>query len=142
MCEYMGLFRGKWTKTGEWVQGYYVRLHDAHKKRETYRLYTGTAESEAEGQGEYAFYADYYDVVPDTIGGCTGQTDKRNKMIEEAANTSRNLYMGVLDSGRATDMDFAALAYFHQQEQMYRCMIPGVINALVEELGREGDFDA
>jgi len=63
------------------------------------------------------------------------------KLCEEAADMNRKLYMGVLDSGRVNDSDFAAIAYFHQQEQMYRYLIPGVINTLVEQLGREGDFD-
>lgn len=64
------------------------------------------------------------------------------RVCEEAADMCRNLYGGILDNKRSTDMDFAALAYFMHKEDVYRNEIPAIIRTLVEELGREGDFDA
>lgn len=74
----IGWFRGKWKETGEWVQGYYVHLTDYYKKYESHRIYPGTAETDC---GD--FYPDYFEVDPDTVGGCTGLRDRNKKMIFE-----------------------------------------------------------
>lgn len=65
--------RGKRKDNGEWVYGYYVRLNgDKHF------IYTGYAETDC---GSY--YPDYYEVIPETIGQCTGEPDKNGKPIFE-----------------------------------------------------------
>lgn len=76
------VFRGKRLDNGEWVTGYYVRLHDPLKKKESHRIYIGYAEAELDGN-EYLFYPDYFDVDPATVGQFTGLKDKNGKMIFE-----------------------------------------------------------
>lgn len=76
------LFRGKRLDNGEWVTGYYVRLHDPFKKKESHRIYIGYAEAEPDGN-EYLFYPDYFDVDPTTVGQFTGLNDKNGKKVFE-----------------------------------------------------------
>lgn len=71
------LFRGKYVVNGEWVEGYYVRLHDS-KGHESHRIYTGSAETDC---GD--FYPDWCEVDPDTVGPYTGLTGKNGKKIFE-----------------------------------------------------------
>lgn len=75
------LFRGRCT--GEdgiygWVDGFYVRLRDPYKKRESHRIYTGFAECDC---GD--FYGDWYEVDPKTVGRFTGLFDKEGERIFE-----------------------------------------------------------
>ncbi len=67
------LFRGKQKDNGEWVYGYYVCLNGSQ-----HRIYTGYAETDC---GEY--FAEYLEVIPDTVGQYTGLTDKNEKKIFE-----------------------------------------------------------
>lgn len=67
------LFRGKRVGNGEWVEGYYVCLNvDRHF------IYTGYAETDC---GTY--YPDCHEVIPETVGQCTGLKDKNGKWIFE-----------------------------------------------------------
>lgn len=67
MREHMGLFRGKRTDTGDWVEGVYMPAVD--------------------NDPPYIFrsprYAMGYEVDPDTVGECTGLKDKNGKLIFE-----------------------------------------------------------
>ena len=78
MREHMGIFRGKRTDNGEWVEGFYAHFKDLYKDKETHRIYTPFAESDC---GE--FYPDWYEVDPTTIGECTSHKDKNGKWIFE-----------------------------------------------------------
>lgn len=61
--------RGKREDTGKWVEGYYVELpEDQHGKKLC--LIIGL-----DGQ--------YNRIIPETAGGCTGLTDKKNKLMFE-----------------------------------------------------------
>ena len=77
MRENMGLYRGKRKDNGEWVEGFYVQLHDS-KGRESHRIYSGYAETDC---GDY--YPDWHEVIPETVGECSGLPDKTGKLIFE-----------------------------------------------------------
>lgn len=70
------LFRGKYVVNGEWVEGYYVRLHDS-KGHESHRIYTGYAETDC---GD--FYPDWFEVDPATVGRYAGLTANGKKIFE------------------------------------------------------------
>ena len=70
--------RGKRLDNGEWVDGYYVKLWDSTKERESHRIYTGNAITDC---GE--FYPEWYEIDPETVGKCTGCTDKNEQTIFE-----------------------------------------------------------
>lgn len=76
------LFRGKRLDNDEWVEGYYVHLHDPFRGKESHRIYIGYAESECDSN-EDLFYPDYFDVVRATVGQFTGRLDKNGKQIFE-----------------------------------------------------------
>ena len=65
MREHMGLYRGKRKDNGEWVQGSLVLWED------------GSASI------NISTVAPMYAVDPDTVGECTGLTDKNGKLIFE-----------------------------------------------------------
>lgn len=58
---------------GKWVKGYYT-CFNGHE----HRIYTGYAETDC---GDY--YPDWFNVVPETVGRCTGLRDKNDKLIFE-----------------------------------------------------------
>jgi len=57
------LSRGKRKDNGEWVTGYYVKLPEHHII--------------------FDLYGDVDYIIPETVGRCTGLTDKNGKMIFE-----------------------------------------------------------
>lgn len=61
--------RGKDMETGNWVEGFYVRLYDK-RGRVSHRIYPGYAETDC---GDY--YPDWYEVDPETVGHFTGVVD-------------------------------------------------------------------
>lgn len=65
--------KAKRIDNNEWVEGYYVCLNgDRHF------IYTGYAETDC---GTY--YPDCHEVIPETVGQCTGLKDKNGKLIFE-----------------------------------------------------------
>lgn len=67
------LFRGKRKDNNAWVEGYHVCLNG-----NCHFIYTGYAETDC---GYY--YPDYHEVIPETVGQCTGLKDKNGKLIFE-----------------------------------------------------------
>ena len=67
------IFRGKRKDNDEWVEGYYVCLNG-----NCHRIYIGYAEKDC---GDY--YPEYCEVIPETVGQCTGLKDKNGKLIFE-----------------------------------------------------------
>ncbi len=71
MREY--IFHGKRKDNGEWVNGFYVCLNS-----KSHRIYNGCAETDC---GDY--YPEWFEVIPETVGQCTGVIDKNEKLIFE-----------------------------------------------------------
>lgn len=84
MREHMGLFRGKRLDNGEWIEGSLVisRIEIPTKSFDSYRIQQTTCGLDEDG---FADYMSGYDeeVDPDTVGECTGLTDKNGKLIFE-----------------------------------------------------------
>ena len=71
------LFRGKRLDNGEWVEGFYARIHDG-KGNVSHRIYTGYAESDC---GD--FYPENFEIAPSTVGQFTGKMDVNGKKVFE-----------------------------------------------------------
>lgn len=65
--------KAKRKDNNEWVTGYYVCLNG-----NCHRIYIGYAEKDC---GDY--YPEYCEVIPKTVGQCTGLKDKNGKLIFE-----------------------------------------------------------
>lgn len=77
MREHIGLYRGKRIDNGEWVQGTPFFACGCCK------MITAMAvHPEFVDEGN-VYYAEGYPVDPDTVGECTGLTDKNGKLIFE-----------------------------------------------------------
>ena len=76
------IFRGKSTKTGEWIKGYYIHFQDNLRNREAHRISDGYADSMPEGDG-YDFCAGFEDINPETLGQFTGVYDNKGVPIYE-----------------------------------------------------------
>lgn len=63
------LSRGKREDTGKWVEGYYVELPEDQRGEQLHIII------DLDGQ--------YNRIVPETVGRCTGLTDKNGKTIFE-----------------------------------------------------------
>ena len=70
MREHMGIFRGKRKDNGEWVQGFLYHFPQMGLCRIRYWC------------DLFAKYGDA-DVDPDTVGECTGLTDKHGELVFE-----------------------------------------------------------
>ncbi len=77
MRENIGLFRGKRIDTGEWVEGN-LAAYDLICPE--YPEDTSNATGEYYGQTPYVGFVE---VIPDTVGECTGLRDKNGKLIFE-----------------------------------------------------------
>lgn len=77
MREYMGLYRGKRIDNGEWVQGSLLKVTVNGR---TYWLIFGDDFAQIGADIKAMQHAC---VNPDTIGECTGLTDKNGKLIFE-----------------------------------------------------------
>lgn len=75
-------YRGKTLYKGEWVYGYYMYVNS------TDRAYIITDWHETNGD------LTRYEVVPDTVGQCTGRTSKSGKYIYEGDKVRANWYPG------------------------------------------------
>lgn len=72
MREHMGLYRGK-RSNGEWVEGFYMNLGGK---------YHYILDGKLDITGGFPDLVKY-EVDPDTVGECTGDTDKNGKLIFE-----------------------------------------------------------
>lgn len=71
-------YRGKRLDNGEWVKGYYVRLSDGNKGRDSHRIYSGYADIDC---GDY--YPSWYKVDPATVGRYSEFEDNNGTEIFE-----------------------------------------------------------
>ena len=77
MREYIGLYRGKRTDNGEWVEGAYIFTGRYHV------IVAGRIEEKHIVYGHYSVCVPMYVVDPDTVCECTGLKDKNGKLIFE-----------------------------------------------------------
>ena len=95
------IFRGKRKDNGEWVEGYYVCLNgDRHF------IYTGYAETDC---GTY--YPDCHEVIPETVGQCTGLKDKNSKWIFEDDVVRTKYYGKIIGNKNVADYDIFKVVY-------------------------------
>ena len=76
MREHMGLYRGKRTDNGEWVQGYLGRDTIIGGGRTGLAYVIRTVPKKL-------FDGSWFEIDPDTVGECTGLTDKNGRLIFE-----------------------------------------------------------
>lgn len=63
------LARGKCKDNGEWAEGYYIRTNSGRCFIKLREFIPPRACN------------DIFEVIPETVGGCTGLTDKNNKLM-------------------------------------------------------------
>ena len=100
------IFRGKRKDNGEWVTGYYVCLNE-----DRHYIYTGYAETDC---GTY--YPDCHEVIPETVGQCTGRTDKNGKLMFEGDVVKAAGYIFIVKFGKcggvANDENYGYMGYY------------------------------
>ena len=84
MREHIGLFRGKRTDNGEWIKGFY---HYTDWVMPPTNEFVKRTHSILPLKSQDAF-----DVDPDTVGECTGLTDRNGKLIFEGDIVSFTRY--------------------------------------------------
>ena len=72
------LFRGKRTDNGEWFYGYYTNARYYLDKKEMHIIFAPDGEAFPRCE-----FVDYEEVIPETVGQYTGQTDKNGRKIFE-----------------------------------------------------------
>ena len=77
MREHMGLYRGKRKDNGEWAEGYLSKRPSAIHIGDYCPWYISVPPLDPDDDGGY------YNVDPDTVGECTGLSDKNGKLIFE-----------------------------------------------------------
>ena len=82
------LFRGKRVDNGEWIEG--CLLFD---KKEAYAILPLEAK----------YHDEYENIIPDTVGQCTGLKDKNGKLAFESDSVIGKLLNG--KKGKATSGD-------------------------------------
>ena len=83
MREHMGLFRGKRIVNGEWVQGCLVTPTSEFLQYKAFiaeSLYCGQV---CDTDRRELMLGGFTEVDPDTVGECTGLTDKNGKLVFE-----------------------------------------------------------
>ena len=72
------LFRGKRTKNGEWVYGYYTKARDYLNGKEMHIIFPPDVEA-----FPHCEFTEYEEVIPETVCQFTGLYDKNGRKIFE-----------------------------------------------------------
>ena len=97
------LFRGKQIDNGEWAYGYYEFYNGGHYIN---------VQTDRVNSGGYPI-REFIEVIPETVGQCTGLTDKNGKKIFEGDICQRRSYYSdniVISAVTYTDGQFLAMA--------------------------------
>ena len=73
------IFRGKRKDNGEWVEGYFNRYSIGNR----YFIAQNGEYDEDRPYMDFSVEADFFEIIPETVGQFTGLTDKNGKKIFE-----------------------------------------------------------
>lgn len=95
------IFRGKRKDNGEWIEGYLVKYN------ERYYIYYEYADEMCQTGN----YLSYKEVIPETVGQCTGLKDKNGKLIFEGDIIRTKKYGRVIAHSNVRDYDIFIITY-------------------------------
>lgn len=99
------IFRGKRKDTKNWVYGNFCRGNERQSLHDSIFVYDCETQS-----------FDNYDIIPETVGQCSGLTDKNGKLIFEGDVVKADGYIFIVKFGKcggvANDENYGYIGYY------------------------------